>query len=1337
MPDAGPSADDLTHCVHAALTLRKDLDAVAIAEALWLASGVSGGGAASEAVTSPVADSAAPPEDSADTGPGDDGGPDSVPSRPPARRPGRSADGRTVVAGRLVRVGAATAFPMRLELERSLLPFKRRWPHGGRLRFDLDATVHAYTRTGQLVPVFRHGAERWFDVAVVRDDAPSMAIWASEVSGLSQVLRQAGTFRTVRDFRLSMSGLDGSAEPFPGLTTEAGLPCRPGHLRAPDGRRLIVVVTDGAAPGWRRPEIWQIIRTWAAATPTVLVSPLATRMWRQTGLDQPAVHIGPGAPGSPNARLKFSVPFFLREPEQGRQDWLPVPAVTLSPNRLRSWAGTLMRGDPAGCEALLVPLAGRADDEDDIELPIDRDGVNAFLRLSSVPAARLAILCSPFQSVSLPLLRRIRQDLVPTAVTEDVAEVLLSGLFLPPETGPDGPEFSFHDEARVVLRERLAESDVWRVYDMLRSHIADGEDGAGTIGTFTAAVRDPDGDVAVPSGLRTVSNAARDFRQFLAVLPGAIPVIEAEPSLVTNTDDVSVSLKATAAITVQAHTFLTDEAGDPITDEAGDPIITGSASRGRASVVVVGDVPPQPPNFQVRGDLQAQLRAAGPGVSVVRAVTGMRGVGKTQLAAAYARECISEGWRLVAWVNASDEEHLLTGLAEVADALQVASTAATSEDAAQQLRTWLTADGDRCLVVFDDLADLDLLLPWLPTSGGAQVLITTTFAPALLPGRSVPVDVFAPEEAVAFLTEHTGQYDIAGASAVAGELGNLPLALAQAAAVIAAQHLTYQDYLERLRVLPGRQYLSPTSGDAYPHRIAEAVLLSMDAVGSKANGDLGIALLNIMALLAESGVSRVLLHSLAYTEPLHEVAASHAVTPKLVDGALARLGELALLSPSRDGMKLHAHRLIMRIVRENLQEAGRLLDMIRVATDVLITRTEQLHDQSDRAAIREIPEQVTALLAHAGDAYETDSALTDRVFYLRSWALYYLSELGESWLQAVATGESLASDLTRLRGADHRSSLAVLSALANAYFAVGRINEAAELRERLLADFERTMGPEQPDTIQARGNLAITYQALGRFDEAVALSERTLADFERALEPSHALTLAAQNNLARAYQDAGRVGDAIPLLERTLVERERSLGLTHPDTLISRNNLAVAYQQTGHPGDAIPLLTQTLADRDRLLGPDHSDTLASRNNLATALREVGQPAEALPLLEQVLTARERLLGPDYPETLDTLNNLAITLQDLGRPTEALPLLERALTGSDRSFGEDHPSTLITLNNLASTLRAVGRSNEALPYLERSVAGLERILGPRHPDTALVRENLDGARHEALSREGNP
>ena len=174
-----------------------------------------------------------------------------------------------------------------------------------------------------------------------------------------------------------------------------------------------------------------------------------------------------------------------------------------------------------------------------------------------------------------------------------------------------------------------------------------------------------------------------------------------------------------------------------------------------AGPVLVGDLPQTPPGFQPRPELLAELDSAG--VVVVQAVTGMRGVGKTQLAAAYARAKLAAGWRLVAWVNAEDATGLTAGLASVAEAAGLLGD--PGKDSGLTVRRLLEADGDLCLVVFDNAADADVLRPYLPAGGKARVLITSNRQSMTELGRPVQVEVFTAGEAGAFLADRTGLAD--------------------------------------------------------------------------------------------------------------------------------------------------------------------------------------------------------------------------------------------------------------------------------------------------------------------------------------------------------------------------------------------------------------------------------------------------------------------------------------------------------------------------------------------------------------------------------------------------
>jgi tetratricopeptide (TPR) repeat protein len=597
----------------------------------------------------------------------------------------------------------------------------------------------------------------------------------------------------------------------------------------------------------------------------------------------------------------------------------------------------------------------------------------------------------------------------------------------------------------------------------------------------------------------------------------------------------------------------------------------------------------------------------------------------------------------------------LAGLGEVAAGLGLA---AGDGDAAagRAVRHWLEAGGQRCLVVFDNAADPDVLRPFLPAAGQARVVITSNQQSVGLLGAGVPVEVFTQAEALAFLAARTGLADAGGAAELAGELGCLPLALAQAAAVIAAQRLPYATYLGRLRRLPVAGLLAAEEGGDYPQAVAAAVLLSVGAVRAGADGAACGAVMDLLAVLSPAGVPRSLVHAAATAGLPGRGGRLDGLEAEAADRVLARLAGTSLVTFSVDGLAVTAHRLVMRVIRENLAAAGLLAATCQAAAGLLGQQAGALsgrwHD--DRSAARSLVEQATAV-TEAADRLPAGASLDRAMTRLRWWALWYLNKLGDSARQAITIGERLAADQARLLGPDHPDTLSSRDSLAVAYQAAGRTAEAITLHEQALAARERVLDPDHPDTLSSRNNLALAYQAAGRTAEAITLHEQNLATRKRVLDPDHPDALDWRNNLAVAYQDAGRTAEAITLHEQALAARERVLDLDHPRTLNSRNNLAVAYQAAGRTAEAITLHEQNLATRERVLGRDHPDTLDSRNNLANAYQDAGRTAEAITLHEHNLATRERVLGPDHPRTLDSRNNLAVAYQAAGRTAEAKKL----------------------------------------------------------------------------------
>jgi len=668
--------------------------------------------------------------------------------------------------------------------------------------------------------------------------------------------------------------------------------------------------------------------------------------------------------------------------------------------------------------------------------------------------------------------------------------------------------------------------------------------------------------------------------------------------------------------------------------------------------IVVGDIPQRPPAFQSRDPLltRAGEQTGSPDLRVIHAITGMRGVGKTQVAAAYARTCVNDGWRLVAWVNAEDTATTLDGLAQVASALGITAPGDDQPTTARALRRWLEADGRRCLVVFDDAPDPDQLRPYLPVAGDARIIITSTHRSLSSLGTSIPIDVFTKSEALAYLAQRTGSDDTDGAQRLASELGCLPLALAQAAALITRQQISYSTYIDRLRAFPIAQYLTRPSEDPYPRALPAAALLALQAAFGSDTTRRAAPLMSLIALLSPAGVPRTLLHSTVTTgPPEHPTRQSQSALPDAaeLDAALAHLADASLITFSLDGSAISTHQLTSRILREQQEHDGTLRVARAAAIALLQAATNSLEPpwQHGQAA-KDLVQQITALATHLAPAVSTthdDMSLA--LLGLRAWSLSILTELADNPAQAISIGESVTADLEHARGHD------------------------------------------DPNTVGARGNLAVAHQLAGHDDEAIPLHKRNLVTQERILGADHPKTLGSLNNLALAYLTAGRTPEAVRLLERSLPAQERMLGNDHPDTLKTRSNLAFAYFTAGRTTLAIRLLERSIADRERVLGNDHPDTLISRNNLANAYKDTGRADRAIPLYERTLVDRERILGNDHPDTLASLGNLAGAYAQIGRVDEAIPLFQRTLAGQERILGNDHPATIRTRTNLVTAYEA--------------------------------------------------
>jgi tetratricopeptide (TPR) repeat protein len=691
---------------------------------------------------------------------------------------------------------------------------------------------------------------------------------------------------------------------------------------------------------------------------------------------------------------------------------------------------------------------------------------------------------------------------------------------------------------------------------------------------------------------------------------------------------------------------------------------------------LVANLPPRNPNFTGRAELLDQLhQRLHPGqpaaVVQVQAQTlhGLGGVGKTQLALEYAHRYASD-YDLIWWISAEQPAAIAGQLVAFARRLGLPEHTEQAETA-QALWDELR-QRDRWLLVYDNAEDLQPLRPWWPPGGQGHVLISSRNPAWGGLAATLPVDVLPRAEAVAFLGRRLGRDDLTSDfERLAAALGDLPLALEQAAAYLEETATPTSDYLSLLDT-HARDLFALGHAATTEQTIATTWTVSVQRLRQQTPA--AEDLLVLYAFLAPDDIPRGL--PTQYPEVLPERLAATVRAPLAYQRAIGALRRYSLLKTSQDGQALSMHRLVQAVTRQQLDPEQ---ERQWVTTTLQLVRAAFPNRHRDPAAwpdyARLLPHAL-AVTDHSSagdiDVDETTWLLNEAGLYLRQRADY---------------------------------------------------SQARTLLERALAIREARLDPHHLDTSESLNNLATVLRGQGDLDGARTLHERALAIREARLGPNSPTTALSLNDLGVVLAEQGDLDGARTLHERVLAIHEACLGADHRDTAWSLHNLATVLADQGDLDHARRLHQRALAIREARLGPDHPTTATSLHNLATVLRGQHELDRARTLLERALAIREARLGPNHPLTATSLNGLALVLRDQGDLDGAHTLLERALSIREAHLGPDHPDTAHSLNNLATVLADEGNLDGARSLHERALAVRDARLGADHPDTVRSRERL--------------
>jgi cellulose biosynthesis protein BcsQ len=744
------------------------------------------------------------------------------------------------------------------------------------------------------------------------------------------------------------------------------------------------------------------------------------------------------------------------------------------------------------------------------------------------------------------------------------------------------------------------------------------------------------------------------------------------------------------------------------------------------------------------------------------ALSGLGGVGKTQVALEYAYRFMAD-YDLIWWISAEEVDNVVASLAELGARIGAPGgddITLASQEALQMLAREVPTK--RWLLVFDNADDPADLTRFLPRGGG-HILVTSRNQAWAEASNTLPVAVFTREESVEHLSRRAPGLSAEEADHVAEAVGDLPLAVEQAAAWLAETAAPVEDYLQLLTEQTSNALDLNQPAD-YPDTVAATWLVSIARLRERSPAS--VRLLQVCAFMGPEPISSRLLYSKEMLDELKTV--DPTLQERLLLGRVIReIARLALAQVDQVSNSIQIHRLVQAVIRSQLapeeqRQARHVVHQVLAGarpeddepTDnpetwprfeiiwphlqassarecrqpeprrLLIDRVRYLWKRGGFKAAAQLAED---LLDQWGPALGEDDI---QYLYLRAQLANVRRSQGR-YVEARTIDEEVLERQRQVLGSTHPHTYMTTSSLSSDLAALGEYRSAVERAHEAYEGFGQIFQESHPRTLNAANNLALALRMVGRYSDARDIDQETYNRRVEVLGPYHPYTLSSASSLGRDLREVGRYTDSVKLLEEAYASHRRELGETFPGTLSCAKALAVSLRRTGRFEEAERLTTATQAEYRAQYDVPTPDSLACDLNWAADLYAMGKQEKARREAHVALTEYMKVPGEKHPYTLAALNNLAIYQWSCGS-AEAEPAFLRAYGLMAEVLGERHPHTLFCRANHANVLADQGRLEEAWREEESALDALREVLGPHHPETLAVGSNLALTLH-ALGR----